>query len=740
MELSEESSDIPDMDLLLDKSSSDQEPAGIKLERVQAKYSWLKKAACGSLATFITLGILMLVFTYLLYVSVLPSGDANGETAINPYLADAAQTLSMMNSNVDECNDFYAFATQAWQNANSNTNLSRVSYSFGSAEAAVRAEVVNILQQDWPYLGPFYRSCEDLPRSAGSNQARFQKISTWAIRLSGLNNATEIFRYAAKLRLQNGIDLGLLFELSVMSDPDTAETYVYSVNGRGFSLPAKSYYSEVSTLQWYSGWISSMFQIAGMSITSARISNLIALEKTLGDYSLSVEQLYDPLVTTNYYNTTTLVALVGPIAYAYFQELNLTSGVAFVVDDVQYFQVLRYIGTVAGPNVEILRDLALLRLLRETLPYIDLEGREVSSGFKSYFGTRHPENSDYCIDLTNNYLGWLVSKYYVNTYRAQDTTSQILETAESLRSKLKTMVSSWSWLDVVSKLQALEKYDRLKITIGYPTSWLDYDALFLSNGAPPLSSFDLFGNVHQLDLAYDRAVLAKAGRPVDRYEWYMTPTTVNAYYDPPTNSIVIPLAIELAPFFSVAQPYAANLAMFWAVFAHEAFHVVDSMGALYDSEGRLREWMTPASRAAFDERVACFEEQFSAYTVLSSHNHLNGKLTSGEVLADLNGLLLCQSLLEEYISSGNASWDFEDRWIEDAYDGLTMKQLFFVKYAQLWASVLQPNYALELSRSDPHPLPEYRVLGTFSNMPAFATAFNCKSGAEYNPDTRCSMQ
>ncbi len=302
------------------------------------------------------------------------------------------------------------------------------------------------------------------------------------------------------------------------------------------------------------------------------------------------------------------------------------------------------------------------------------------------------------------------------------------------------MVSSWSWLDATSKQYALEKYDNLKITIGYPSSWTNYDSLFLSNGLTPLSNNNLFSNVHQLDLAYDRALLAKAGQPVDRYEWYMTPTTVNAYYDPPTNSIVIPLAIELAPFFSAGQPYAANLAMFWSVFAHEAFHVVDSMGALYDAQGRLREWMSASSRAAFNSRVTCFEEQFSAYTVVSTHNHLNGKLTSGEVLADFNGVLLCQSLLEEYIISQNASWDFENMWIDDAYEGLTMRQLFFVKYAQLWASVMQDNYALELSRSDPHPLPEYRVLGTFSNIKGMATAFNCKSGSRYVPEKRCSME
>lgn len=732
---SDVSSEAGDIDNLLAEAEIE-EGAQAKLRRYEMKLSRYKTGAWVTVVVGSVILVLVLMLSYITDMTGL-TGDASGEDLVNPFIADSKQTLSMMDTDTDECNDFYGFSVQSWIDANSNTNASRVTYSFGTADAAVREEVATILEQDWPYLSPFFRSCEDLPQTLGTAQARFQKISTLAMKLSGLTNASEILKSAAMFRTKHGIDLGLLFDLGVMSDPQTAGTYVYSLTGRGFSMPAKSYYSETTTLQWYSVWISQMFQTAGISTTINRINTLIAAEKTLSDYSLSVDQLYDPLVTTNYYTYTSLATLVGPTVFTYFQSLGLDSNVSFIVNDVEYFKVLQYVAM----NTEVLRDLATLRLLQATLPYVDLEGRSVVGGFKTYFGSKHKtEGSEYCLDLTNDYLGWLVSKYYVNTNRAHDASTEILKTAESLRTKLKHMVSSWSWLDSSSRIEALEKYDHLQISVGYPKSWLNYDSLFLSNGAAPLSSTDLAGNIHQLDLAYDRATLAKAGRPVDRYEWFMTPTTVNAYYDPPTNSIVIPLAIEMAPFFSTGQPFAANLAMFWAVFAHEAFHVVDSMGALYDSEGRLREWMTPASRAAFDERVTCFEEQFSAYTVVSTHNHLNGKLTSGEVLADLNGLLLCQSLLEEYISSQNSSWDFENRWIDDAYEGLTMRQLFFVKYAQLWAAVLQPNYAIELSRSDPHPLPEYRVLGTLSNMKSFTTAFNCKSGARYNPDVRCSME
>lgn len=704
---------------------------GVLLTLAQEKYSRAKKAnysVCGLSAILL---VCILGFVCITYISMLPGGALTGEQQINPYIADGKLTNSYMNRKLDPCEDFLNYSMQHWfESVELPEGRGRFSYTFDAAKANVTHLLREILNQDWPYLSPFYRSCQARPKALAS---RVYPISNWALRISAQTNRSSVFRYMAKLRAETGIDLKLLFGLSIVIDPSRPTQHAYSLSANGFLLPSKPHYSNPATLAFYQNWVREVFSFIGFTISPQRVANLVESERQAAQLGLSVDELYDPLETTNYYTYPELAGLLGPSAFAYLQELAplLNASALFIVDDVRYFQNLTL------PTLEVLRDTALLRLLKLTLPLLDTAGESLVSNYSQYFG-RAP-SQEYCQDLTDGYLGWLIAQYYAKeVYEPADKT-RVAQIWSLLREKLKLLVGDWSWLDEDSREQALAKYESIEVLAAYPDEWPSYDDWFSEAGVAPLRSDSVLDNVVKLLRVSDFQLLKRINQPVDRHDWLMTPTAVNAYYEPSTNVIVLPLAIEQEPFLSSGQPYAGNLAMFWAVVMHEAFHAIDSTGALYDSTGRLTEWMSSYSRNVFNTRVQCIEEQFSEYTVVSSLNHLNGKLVSGEAMADLNGLKLCYSLLQELVLTRNATWDQESKWIDDAYDGLTMEQLFFVKYAQLWAQEISPSYALELSRTDPHPLAEDRVLGTLSNMESFATAFDCPVGSKYNPRMKCSM-
>lgn len=722
---------LPLPEAATDESNETHSDQGVLLTLAQEKYTRSKKAnytICALSAIFL---VCILGFVCITYISMLPGGALTGEQQINPYIADGKLTKSYMNRKLDPCEDFLNYSMQYWfESVELPEGRGRISYTFDAAKANVSRLLKDILDQDWPYLSPFYRSCQARPEALAS---RVYPISNWALRISAQTNRSSVFRYMAKLRAETGIDLKLLYSLSIMIDPSRPTQHAYSLNANGFLLPSKPHYNNSDTLAFYQNWVTQVFSFIGFTISPQRVANLVESERQAAQLGLPVDELYDPLKTTNYYTYAELQPLLGPSAFAYLQELSpqLNTSALFIVDDVRYFQNLTL------PTLEVLRDTALLRLLKLTLPLLDTAGQALVSNYSEYFG-RAP-SQDYCQDLTDDYLGWLVAQYYAKeVYEPADKT-RVAQIWSLLREKLKLLVGGWDWLDEGSREQALAKYENIEVLAAYPDQWPSYDDWFAEAGVAPLRSDSVLDNVVKLLRASDFQLLKRINQPVNRHDWLMTPTAVNAYYEPTTNVIVLPLAIEQEPFLSSGQPYAGNLAMFWAVVMHEAFHAIDSTGALYDSTGHLTEWMSFYSRNVFNTRVQCIEEQFSEYTVVSSLNHLNGKLVSGEAMADLNGLKLCYSLLQELVLTRNATWDQESKWIDDAYDGLTMEQLFFVKYAQLWAQEIAPSYALELSRTDPHPLAEDRVLGTLSNMESFATAFDCPVGSKYNPRMKCSM-
>jgi endothelin-converting enzyme/putative endopeptidase len=272
-----------------------------------------------------------------------------------------------------------------------------------------------------------------------------------------------------------------------------------------------------------------------------------------------------------------------------------------------------------------------------------------------------------------------------------------------------------------TKKNALEKLHAVANKIGYPDHWRDYTNLAIVRG-------DNFGNSERARRFEFQRQLAKVGKPVDRGEWGMTPPTVNAEYEPQRNDINFPAGILQPPLFSATSDAAPNYVNTGGTIGHELTHGFDDEGRQFDAKGNLRDWWTPADAKAFEERASCISDQYSNYVIIDDIK-INGKLTLGEDVADLGGLMLAYMAWKQ---------DTKGQTL-DPIDQLTPDQRFFVGYAQSWCGSTRDAEKRVLATTDPHSPDKYRANGVVTNMPEFQQAFQCKTGAPLAPEKRCRV-
>jgi predicted metalloendopeptidase len=313
------------------------------------------------------------------------------------------------------------------------------------------------------------------------------------------------------------------------------------------------------------------------------------------------------------------------------------------------------------------------------------------------------------VSSTDRNLGEALGQKYVerafppeSKFRAQ---TMVRNLVTALRSDLETL----AWMSEPTRREALSKLAAMSLKVGYPDVWRDYSAYEVVRGS-------YAENIRRGSMFEIARNLRKIGQPVDRTEWDMTPPTVNAYYDPNRNEIVFPAGILQPPFFDAAADDALNYGAIGAVIGHEMTHGFDDEGRQYDAQGNLRNWWTPGDLKNFQALAGCIEKQFNGF-VVAEGVHENGKLVLGESIADLGGVTIAHMALEHALG-GNAG---------NLADGFTSEQRFFLGWARVWGTVARPEYELQSTKTDPHPLPRFRANGVVANVPEFASAFSCKA-------------
>jgi endothelin-converting enzyme/putative endopeptidase len=268
------------------------------------------------------------------------------------------------------------------------------------------------------------------------------------------------------------------------------------------------------------------------------------------------------------------------------------------------------------------------------------------------------------------------------------------------------------WMDDATRARGREKIATLVDKVGYPDTWRDYAPMRVSKD----SYFENVLAAARFDTARQ---LAKVGKPLDRTEWFMSPPTVNAYYNPGMNEMVFPAGILQPPFFNRDAPEPVNYGAIGMVVGHELTHGFDDQGRKYDAKGNLADWWTPEVAREFDRRAECIVEQYAAYESVPGVK-LNGKLTLGENIADLGGLRLAHAAMRAAREGKGAGAEVA---------GFGPEQQFFLGYAQSWCAKYREEALRLQAVTDPHSPARQRVNGPLSNMPEFAAAFRCAEGA-----------
>jgi predicted metalloendopeptidase len=276
-------------------------------------------------------------------------------------------------------------------------------------------------------------------------------------------------------------------------------------------------------------------------------------------------------------------------------------------------------------------------------------------------------------------------------------------------------------MTAATKKQALIKLHAVANKIGYPNKWRDYSKLTIKRG-------DALGNSLRANAFEFQRQLNKIGKPVDREEWFMSPPTVNAYYNPQMNDINFPAGILQPPFFSKNADDAVNYGGIGAVIGHELTHGFDDQGSQFDAKGNLRDWWTSQDRKAFDARTQCVANEYSGFQPLPGM-HINGKLTLGENVADNGGVRLALMALMDMMGSKNIG----------PTGGFTPEQRFFLSFGQIWCENQTPESLRLRNQTDPHSPGKFRVDGVVQNMPEFQKAFGCKQGAPMVSQNACRV-
>lgn len=508
-------------------------------------------------------------------------------------------------------------------------------------------------------------------------------------------------------------------QLFVDNDPGDPERYLVFVEQGGIGLPDESYYREdahADTRAAYRAHIERMLALAGLDDAAARAERVVSLETAIAAHHWDKVRNRDAQAT---YNLATWDEWAGRAAGVDGGGVDLAlwrDGYGIPASALAEV-VLRQPDVTDGLAAELTgralddwRDWLRFAIVRSMAPYLSSAFVEENFAFYGRTLTGAPElraRWKRGVALVERAMGEAVGQAYVDRHFRAEAKAAMDDLVANLIEAYRQSIEGLAWMTPATRERALEKLRKFTPKIGYPVRWRDYSAL-------AIAADDLLANVQAAGEFEFQRELRKIGAPIDRDEWFMTPQTVNAYYNPGFNEIVFPAAILQYPFFDAGRDAAANYGAIGAVIGHEIGHGFDDQGSRFDGDGRLHDWWTEEDRAAFEARTASLIAQYDALEPAETPgHHVNGALTIGENIGDLGGLGIAW---KAYLLSLDGAEP-------PVIDGLTAAQRFFLSWAQAWQIAIRPEEALRLLSIDPHSPNEFRCNQIVRNINAFYDAF-----------------
>lgn len=635
--------------------------------------------------------------------------------AVTPRGVDPAN----LDTSVSPGTDFYQYACGGWMKANPlKPEYSRFG-TFDQLAELNRQQVYDLimgLDAKSAAKGSNTQKIADL-FALGMDSVRLnaEGAKPLAADLARINNATreEVIDLMATLPGVNAF-----FGTGVEADMMNADMNVMYWGQGGLGLGDRDYYikdgeNEKRVLEAYRKYLTTIAELAGYSKKDANrlATNAISVEKTLARAATSREELRNPMAG---YNPMSMEKLAKDYPNVdlrrYFAKSGIDNIETLIVGQPKSLAAVDVIMKTAPEQV--LRDYLAAGYLKSASPYMSDDFVNASFELtKTISGVQQMQPRwKRALNVPNNMLGEALGQLYVEKYFPASSKEKMLTLVGNLQTALGQHIDNLTWMSDATKAKAREKLAAFTVKIGYPDKWRDYTSL----NVDPSKSY--WQNVQDAIIFNNEFNLADFGKPVDRSRWYMTPQTVNAYYNPTTNEICFPAGILQAPYFNPEADDAENYGAIGVVIGHEMTHGFDDQGRQFDKDGNLKDWWTEEDAAAFTKLADGLVAQFDAIKVLGD-THANGRFTLGENIADQGGLRVAYTAYHNALNGEG-----------ETIGGFTPDQRFYLSYANVWAGNIRDAEILRRTQIDPHSLGKWRVNASLRNIAPFFKAFSIKEG------------
>ncbi|WP_440312225.1 M13 family metallopeptidase [Leucobacter chromiireducens] len=562
-------------------------------------------------------------------------------------------------------------------------------------------------------VAALYASFMDTDRA---DELGAQPIQEDLARTLAVASIDELITLQARFERQG---LGGFFGMFVDNDPGDPARYVVFVMQSGIGLPDESYYREeqfAEIREQYRAHIARMLGLAGVEDAERLAELAYDLERRIAAThwdkvaSRDIQKLYNLRTFAELGEITPQLDWSRYLAEMGAPEAAFAEVVAAQPDALAGMAALLVEG-----ELEAWKAWSVWNIVRASAALLSQEISRANFDFYGTALTGAPEQRDRWrrgVSFVEGAMGEAVGRIYVERHFDEDAKAEMDGLVAHLIEAYRDSIENLSWMGADTRARAIDKLNSFTPKIGYPVKWRDYSALVVDAG-------DLVGNSRRVSEAEFVRELGKVGKPIDRDEWFMTPQTVNAYYNPGFNEIVFPAAILQPPFFDKQAEAAANFGAIGAVIGHEIGHGFDDQGSRYDGDGRLTDWWTEEDRAAFEQLTGALIGQYNELSPEGADGQkVNGELTIGENIGDLSGLEI--------------AWKAYLRSLEGAeppvIDGLSGAERFFLSWAQAWQQKSRPEETVRLLTIDPHSPNEFRCNQILRNLAAFHEAYGTQPG------------
>ena len=563
-------------------------------------------------------------------------------------------------------------------------------------------------------IGLLYRSGMD---AAAIERAGLAPLRSSLDAIAGLKTSADT---AAFLIRATADGQPFVFTFDAQADFRDARRQIGAAAPAALGLPSRDYYVDARYArerQAYHAYMVRLFRLAGDDAPERAADDALALEAALAKVTPSPVQARQP---ANQFHAVHVAEADHLTPHFHWAPLLAAQGLPgqaeFSLAPPAFFAGFDHLLATA-PQAQW-RAYLRFHLLDAAAPYLAQAFQDAAFDFHGRALTGQQQDKprwQRVLGTINAQMGEAMGQLYVaRTFspaakrRAQDLVARLLEA-------LKARIETLDWMSDATKARALAKWRAFVPKVGYPDRWRDWSGLALSPAG-------YYANLRALARFNHREAMQRIGRPTDRARWSVLPQTVDAFYRAEDNSITFPAAILQPPFFYANGDDAINYGGIGAAIGHEATHGFDDAGRQFDGQGNQADWWATEDNARFNARAEALVRQFDAYAPLPDHPdvHINGRLTLGENIADLGGVYIAYDALQAALKAGQAQ--------TARIDGLAPDQRFFIAFARIWRARMREQQTLVYLASNPHAPPHERIIGTLGNVPAFATAFQCKTG------------